>query len=539
MRIWITRAAPEAEATAERLRALGHEPLVEPVLEARAVSSAPPDLEGIGALAFTSRNGVRSFSVLSAERALPVFAVGAATAEAAREAGFSAVESADGDVAALAELIARRREGISGAVLYAAPETPAGDLVSALLAHGVTARAEVVYRTEPLELPAAAEQALLQGRLDAVLVHSARAAQALASYEALAHAAPSLELFAISEAASEPLRPLGFARVQAAPFPKEASLLKLLASPPAAGAPSPGPPMTAPDPVQLSAPVDPSAYGRPPRLFTPLFWIVFGFGVLCIVAAVLVVRFGPKLFPAHPPAPAPAPAAAPALSASIDTRLADIQARLDRPPAAAAPAAPSADLASLTQRVERLEADRRRISQAAAAAVAAASLSEAAAGSRPFAGELAVAGAALPASADLRALSTLADTGAPTLAALTSEFPDVADRAAVASRARAQGTGILARIAQAFAAILTIRRVDRLEGKSPDAVLARAQKDLDNGDLKGAVGELAALPPDAREAVASWRAGALRRVEIDRRIGAIRAAALAELTRAASEAPQA
>ena len=249
---------------------------------------------GYHALAFTSRNGVRAFAALSRERALPVFTVGHATAEAARAAGFAAVDSADGDVAALAELIARRRGDFEGMVLYAAPESPAGDLVSALKAQGLPARVQVVYRTEALAPPAAVDEALRDGQLDAVLVHSAKAAQAMAGYEALARAAPALELLAISEAAAEPLRPLGFSHIQAAPFPNEASLLKLLPSPSDPRAPSPGPQMTAPDPAQLSAPVDPSAYGHPQRLFTPLFWIMFGFGVLCIVAAVLVVKFGPR-----------------------------------------------------------------------------------------------------------------------------------------------------------------------------------------------------------------------------------------------------
>ncbi len=96
MRIWITRAEPGAQLTAERLRALGHEPGVPPLMEGQPVGE-PPDLAGVGALAFTSRNGVRAFAALSSERSLPVFAVGDATASAAREAGFQDVSSAGGD----------------------------------------------------------------------------------------------------------------------------------------------------------------------------------------------------------------------------------------------------------------------------------------------------------------------------------------------------------------------------------------------------------------------------------------------------------
>ena len=98
MRIWITRAQPEAEATAGRIRALRHEPVVAPVLEVRPSLDAPA-LEGVGALAFTSRNGVRAFVALTPERDLQVFTVGDATAAAAREAGFTDVASASGDAA--------------------------------------------------------------------------------------------------------------------------------------------------------------------------------------------------------------------------------------------------------------------------------------------------------------------------------------------------------------------------------------------------------------------------------------------------------
>lgn len=283
MRIWITRAQPEAEATAERLRALGHEPLVAPVLEVRAARGEAPDLAGMGALAFTSRNGVRAFAALSPERGLPVFAIGEATAAAAREAGFDRVESAGGDAAALAGLIAGRRGSFDGEVLYAAPEEPAADLAPALAARGVPARALAVYRTVEIDPPPAATQALAEGGLDAVLVHSAKAARRLAQSAELRAAAPGLAVYAISEAALGPLQALGFREALAAPHPDETSLLGL--PPPAAPA---------------------------PRLFTPLYWTMIGFGLLCILAALLVATLGPRLFPARPLRPAatlPPPAA--------------------------------------------------------------------------------------------------------------------------------------------------------------------------------------------------------------------------------------
>ncbi|HET6969964.1 MAG TPA: uroporphyrinogen-III synthase, partial [Phenylobacterium sp.] len=102
-RIWITRAQPGADATAERVRAMGHDAVVAPLLAVRPLLDVPVDLRGVAALAFTSANGVRAFADVSGERNLKVFALGAATAQAARAAGFKSVLSADGDVEALAD----------------------------------------------------------------------------------------------------------------------------------------------------------------------------------------------------------------------------------------------------------------------------------------------------------------------------------------------------------------------------------------------------------------------------------------------------
>ena len=66
-KIWITRAQPGADETAGRVRALGHEAVVLPLLTVETLP-AELDLTGVGALAFTSANGVRAFGALTQER---------------------------------------------------------------------------------------------------------------------------------------------------------------------------------------------------------------------------------------------------------------------------------------------------------------------------------------------------------------------------------------------------------------------------------------------------------------------------------------
>jgi len=132
-RVWITRAEPGASATAERVAALGHMPVVAPLMRIDPVEAPQVDLRGVVALAFTSANGVRAFAAAEPSRNLKVFAVGAGTAAAVKAAGFRQVLSADGDVAALAQRIAARKLELGdGAVLHPGAAEPAGDLVGDL-----------------------------------------------------------------------------------------------------------------------------------------------------------------------------------------------------------------------------------------------------------------------------------------------------------------------------------------------------------------------------------------------------------------------
>ena len=107
-----------------------------------------------------------------------VFAVGSATAEAAKAAGFKRVLSADGDVNALAIGISHRKNELIGEVLHPGALEPAGDLVSALEGYGVMARRLILYETVPVELEP--EQAAVLAASDVALLHSPKAAQALA-----------------------------------------------------------------------------------------------------------------------------------------------------------------------------------------------------------------------------------------------------------------------------------------------------------------------------------------------------------------------
>ena len=271
-------------------------------------------------------------------------------------------------------------------------------------------------------------------------------------------------------------------------------------------------------------------------LLGPGFWLAMAFGVVCVIAGAAVTRYGPQLF--KPVGPPPMIDAAPAYSLPAPSVGAGVPQTALQPAGPSVPpvqtSAPDAAVFALGQRVGTLEADVHRQSGAAAAALAAATLQQAAQTSRPFDGELSAVEPLLPDTTDLRALHRLAQTGAPTRAALAAGFSAVAARAAVAARTPGREAGLLAEALHALTSIVTIRRVDQTTGSGSDAVLARAERLIYDGELDAALKTLDALPKDAQDSMASWRVGLERRAEIDRRISGVRASALRELSLASS-----
>lgn len=278
---------------------------------------------------------------------------------------------------------------------------------------------------------------------------------------------------------------------------------------------------------QLSAPRDPGSYGGRRRTGLGVGAVVL-FGLACVAGGYGLARFGPTLpdiYPDKPRAGAVEPVAPPA---PAPARLLAEEAPASAPLAAPPPAGQDAT----ARRLEALEVDRGRLASASASALAASALMQAAQGSRPFAPEV-KALAALAPSLDLRALQADAERGAPSRAALAASFPDYAARAASAARAPGDAAGVLARVSHALSRVVALRRVGDVPGDGPDAILARAERQIDDGDIVGALVTLEALPAGAKDALGPWRDRAERRAKIDREIARIRAQALQELSQLA------
>jgi uroporphyrinogen-III synthase len=232
MRLLITRPREAATSIAEELAARGHTALVAPVMEIRLREGEPLELEGVQAILATSANGIRAMARRSERRDLPVYAVGPQTSEAAREAGFENVLSADGDAAALVEKVATELDPETGALLHAAGAETAGRLAETLKAKKFKVEREVLYDAVPLtELSDDAERALRENQLDGVLLFSPRTAKIFCNLVAAAGLEEScapLTAFCISAATAAALGSLEFTRVAVAGHPNQEAMLALI-----------------------------------------------------------------------------------------------------------------------------------------------------------------------------------------------------------------------------------------------------------------------------------------------------------------------
>ncbi len=202
----ILRPEPGASATAAQARAMGLEARTIPLFEIVPLEWTAPDPDRFDAILMTSANAVRHGGAeLDKLKGMAVHAVGAATAKAARAAGFT---------------LASCGEGGSGDMVL-----PAGQRLLHLAGRDhVSAGAALtipVYEARAIARPAG-----LDGLGDCVIaVHSPRAGRRLGE---LVAGRSQITIAAISPAAAEACG-IGWNRVHAAPQPSDAALLALAA----------------------------------------------------------------------------------------------------------------------------------------------------------------------------------------------------------------------------------------------------------------------------------------------------------------------
>ena len=210
-RVLVLRPEPGAAATVKRARERALDAVAIPLFEIEPVAWEAPEAGSFDGLLLTSANAVRHGGQgLASLRGLKVYAVGEATADAARNAGFDIAASGDAGVdrllasiepdLKLLHLCGRDRRDIAVA-------TPR---ISAI----------PVYAADAIEKPD-----LSEANGSVALIHSPRAGQRFAE---LIRDRESIAIAAISHAAAEAVES-GWQAVEASDEPSDDALLALAA----------------------------------------------------------------------------------------------------------------------------------------------------------------------------------------------------------------------------------------------------------------------------------------------------------------------
>ncbi len=147
MNILVTRPQPQAGKTAQKLIAMGHDVIVEPMLRFQPLTVDRDVAGDAKAIAVTSANAIEALAVnglVDQLQHLPLYTVGEATAKAAEISGFQNVFKAEGDVDSLGRLIAS--SGQRGPVFYPAAVDRSGDLAGQLKQQGIACHLAEVYQ---------------------------------------------------------------------------------------------------------------------------------------------------------------------------------------------------------------------------------------------------------------------------------------------------------------------------------------------------------------------------------------------------------
>ena len=230
MRILVTRPLREGQATARRLLALGHEPLLAPVLEIAGLEAHIPD----GPFDAWLATSINAFLTPKPQPGASLHVAGAQTARAAKAAGWPAPATVAADARALVAALLQAYPSKAG-FLYLAGRDRKSDVETLLRGAGHAVTVAETYAAEAASaFPPPVLAALADGTLHATLHYSRRSAGmfiALAQASGLAAQAAALLHLCLSHDVAAPLARLGATRILCATAPDEASLLDLLGRP--------------------------------------------------------------------------------------------------------------------------------------------------------------------------------------------------------------------------------------------------------------------------------------------------------------------
>jgi len=233
-RVLITRPEPGSSMTASKVLEMGWTPLVLPLTRIEPLTDLPAiDPAELAAIALTSPNSARYLPVLftGSLKALPAYAVGAATASTARKAGLNIVDESAGDAAGLSRVIAEQVKPGSK-ILILCGRVRRSVLEQGLRETGYQPLLVETYDTVPLRPSVDEAAAVLGGTpVDTVLLYSALAAEEFTRFVAEQGAKETFakaRFIGISARIGSYLPEKWAARLLVAAEPNEEAMLSLL-----------------------------------------------------------------------------------------------------------------------------------------------------------------------------------------------------------------------------------------------------------------------------------------------------------------------
>lgn len=167
-------------------------------------------------------------------------------------------------------------------------------------------------------------------------------------------------------------------------------------------------------------------------------------------------------------------------------------------------------LATAEQKLEEPSSDARM-----ARAVAATALKTAIERGGPFLAELDALASVAPDDAAVAGLKEDAATGVPSRADLARSFPPVANTMLDALQDTGAEDGVLSRLMNSASSLVRVREVGNVEGDAPEAIIARIENKIVNGDLKGAALEWDTLPEKAKAVAVEFKQTLDRRIRVE------------------------
>ncbi|WP_136658111.1 mitofilin family membrane protein [Nitratireductor sp. XY-223] len=137
-------------------------------------------------------------------------------------------------------------------------------------------------------------------------------------------------------------------------------------------------------------------------------------------------------------------------------------------------------------------------------------------------------------------LRTFAARGIPSRATLQNEFPSVANTIINTASGADSDSGWVDRLMHSATSIVSVRPVGDVTGDSVEAIVARMETKLNNGDLQGAVDEWKTLPEASQQASAAYEKDLEARILVEKIVsGTVNAALPTESAAPASDSTDA